>query len=991
MIRKIQRLSILFILLGCQMAYGQVTDLFEVRSPQSADMLRYGNVPISKNSGRLNLDIDLLSVEDRDFNLPISIRYNSAGYIPSKAEGLVGLDWTLIAGGGIYREVRDVPDDWDAEPGIGNNVRKGFLHIIKDGVNLNKELIYNNPTQYMDILPANLHLKNSKIEPSSDVYNFTFGPYSGKFTINFDGSTNVLSTSGGKFKVDLSGYNYYYHGSYTSVIKIITDNGYIYSFGGTKDAMEYTINYQNSGVYNTQINISSFHLYEIEAPNGRKLEIIYSSVGDSHMHITNVLGAIGSRREYLKNYTLSSCPVRFILKNAYSKMTDSYKVYSYTMPEFIDAHMLTKVALISEIKTDAQILKFHYTSRPNVLYDPQMLGEFPTNCGAKLDSICLQQNGATVKRVRFNYTTYGQKSRFFLNKVTLSNGGAYTFDYNHSYTFPVPRSKDVDYWGFWRNTGRDVATGVIEPDFYNSIDYISDKAQTESAIAGYDHALLSQITYPTGGSTEIVYERHQYARKIDIDTNGNYSPYVSTWSKDLYAGGARVKCLKDKTDDKTTIKQFIYKNIPSDSQSRSSGIISNYPRYADMYHIPIAGSNAHSLAGDTPSLSTEHGINFQSKYMDHISYSKVTEVMQDGESQQGPHTITEFTDYITHPDNFLDDKLLAYTDYSYSTFAKNSIRDVQRRNNERGQIRKEEYYSSAGVLKKKDEYTYRSDNARFNTNFGIYGRVMYGLLFQLSKEYFYPFSLKSKTTTEYFSGGGNISTTTDYTYNADGYLKESTMLNSTGKSISKKLYYPFDISSSVHQAMINRNMLSATVREEEYVGGTMTKQTRKNYILNGALPVLGNIEDGMPQTPKEIVGYADYDLKGKPRTIIYNNGTKIALLWGYSGQHIVARVEGVAYSDINGTLTESFINGIASSNTFTATQNTEIRNKLNTQNVLITTYTYLPLTGVQTVTDPSGKIVNYNYDSFGRLSEVFIRKGDSKEVLKSYIYKFKNE
>lgn len=114
-----------------------------VRSPQITDMIRYDNTPVALNSGRLDLNIPLIGIEDKDFKFPVTARYNSAGFMPSKPETVLGLNWSLVLGGVIYREVKGIPDDFD-EFDI-----KGFLHIIKDKKNYNPQTILNNPDQYI--------------------------------------------------------------------------------------------------------------------------------------------------------------------------------------------------------------------------------------------------------------------------------------------------------------------------------------------------------------------------------------------------------------------------------------------------------------------------------------------------------------------------------------------------------------------------------------------------------------------------------------------------------------------------------------------------------------------------------------------------------------------------------------------------------------------------------------------------------------------------
>ena len=56
-------------------------------------------------------------------------------------------------------------------------------------------------------------------------------------------------------------------------------------------------------------------------------------------------------------------------------------------------------------------------------------------------------------------------------------------------------------------------------------------------------------------------------------------------------------------------------------------------------------------------------------------------------------------------------------------------------------------------------------------------------------------------------------------------------------------------------------------------------------------------------------------------------------------------------------------------------------------NALVTTYTYDPLIGVTSMTDPRGSTIYYNYDAFNRLKHV---KDQDGNILSKNDYNYKN-
>ena len=92
---------------------------FGKSTPQVADFIRYGEIPVSLFHGQMSLEVPIYHYKDRDFNIPIQLAYTAEGFKPSKRSDLVGLDWTLIAAGCITREIYGFPDDAKQEQEYG--------------------------------------------------------------------------------------------------------------------------------------------------------------------------------------------------------------------------------------------------------------------------------------------------------------------------------------------------------------------------------------------------------------------------------------------------------------------------------------------------------------------------------------------------------------------------------------------------------------------------------------------------------------------------------------------------------------------------------------------------------------------------------------------------------------------------------------------------------------------------------------------------------
>ena len=143
-----------------------------------------------------------------------------------------------------------------------------------------------------------------------------------------------------------------------------------------------------------------------------------------------------------------------------------------------------------------------------------------------------------------------------------------------------------------------------------------------------------------------------------------------------------------------------------------------------------------------------------------------------------------------------------------------------------------------------------------------------------------------------------------------------------------------------------------------------------------------------------------HSLTGNPLSISKKGLTNEAYYWGYHRADYgytlpVARFKNITYSQISSDAV--LVNLLNQIQNFTEINTPTLRNNLKTLNrnirnklpidVLTYTYTYKPLVGITSETDPSGRTIFYEYDDSGRLKCI---KDDDGNILKDYEYNYKN-
>lgn len=305
--------------------------------------------------------------------------------------------------------------------------------------------------------------------------------------------------------------------------------------------------------------------------------------------------------------------------------------------------------------------------------------------------------------------------------------------------------------------------------------------------------------------------------------------------------------------------------------------------------------------------------------------------------------------------------------------------------------------------------------------------------FQFHPLYVNLVQLHSETMTTFdLSGQNPVTTEQNYFYESPYHflLTTSESTKSDGKTIVTKTRYPDDFINATtlygntsipggvlsnYQAIenlksknsdlsTNLNKVSEPIQVETYemVNSTETLQSiqRNNFKIDNTSFVLPDFVEASKKTSnlESRVNYHRYDDNGNPIEVSRTDGVHICYVWGYNSIYPIAKIENATYETGQSTTISTaqltlIENAVAAtvSETSDVTENT-LRTELQLlrdgfPESMVTTYTYDPLIGVTSITDPKGYTTYYEYDQYNRLKSVKDANGNK---VTDYDYQYKS-
>ncbi|OWK68708.1 hypothetical protein [Pedobacter sp. AJM] len=254
--------------------------------------------------------------------------------------------------------------------------------------------------------------------------------------------------------------------------------------------------------------------------------------------------------------------------------------------------------------------------------------------------------------------------------------------------------------------------------------------------------------------------------------------------------------------------------------------------------------------------------------------------------------------------------------------------------------------------------------------------------------------------TRYFGSDPDNKLITKVTYNYDSpyhlQITGSTSNDSQGIIKRKIIRYPHDMvsmgydPSGVYTGMINSNFVALPIETIDFTNNNQNYLLRKNYINNNGNYLPNSIDTKSGYNDLERRSDYKYDSKSNIVFSLIEKSKKSVYIYSYNFQYPIAEIRNADYATVEAILGSTTVADIAAANPtdseITSWIN-QLRNSTSLKDAHITSYTYKPLVGMTSMTDPKGMTTYYEYDEFQRLKNM---KDQNGNILKNTTYHYKN-
>ncbi|MCW2464383.1 hypothetical protein [Elizabethkingia anophelis] len=495
-------LSVAFLCLFHLIWSQQQKMLPKIQNPEAYNLGLYGIYPVDHSTGVPKIDIPLYTIKSGSLSFPISASYHASGIKVNQDASNIGLGWVLNAGGMVFRNVRDMPDDY-------SNV--GFLHSGNSIPVFND--IYDEQTEGTgnavgtvgnnDLLKSYYGTRSPMGGSSSshkdnypDIFNITTNlGLTGSFVLNNDRKFVSTEFNPQNLNVDL----------FKNSIIVNDEKGNTYRFGKSStnnEAYETTSNSVSfdyaSGYYNGlrfPDHVKSWLLTEvISADKADTIRIKYDRIAgigktffQSESRSTATSFILGAKLDSdSKNYLSQTSDIQTIKSISFKDGSIEFDLKSDRQDEA--SPRINGISVYDKNKKLLRKILFdhNYFSRYNAENDPNI-------------------NTQLLKSLKLDKIKFYDKNNSF--------DGEYSFEYDSTLLPSRESVRSIDFWGYYN--GKDNSS-LIPDELVNKV-YSPKTLSNKKRESNFDFmkaASLTKITYPTKGYSLYEYEPNYYIEEI---------------------------------------------------------------------------------------------------------------------------------------------------------------------------------------------------------------------------------------------------------------------------------------------------------------------------------------------------------------------------------------------------------------------------------------------------------------------------------------------
>lgn len=1002
--------AVSFLFLGATSVQAQSTsDLTDVHfyPPSAVSMMKYIDYPVSHRTGIPEITIPLYTIRSGSLELPVNLSFHLDDFARlNQLAGTAGAGWSLSCDMQVSRIIN----------GVDDLKTTGYLHTGVSKPDITSTTLVRPTTDQMRLLWR----KGADEDPDRFYYKLLGG--SGSFYIERELGPKTVPVTGDRIVFDELG---------TETFVITGTDGTIYRFSsavadtasemqsdvGSKTAWKCTEIESADGGSSITFSYLPYRIRVLQTPGSVSL------YDRGKLYTTNdgVCYAARYPREERYGSIIYSCTLLFGWDdedygptNFFWKELPNQPENSSTVSKWVESHYIDRITFrdgYAQFEYEAYDDTHTWIRNPVleriVIYDTQ---------------------GVARQTIVFTQSNVNQRYERYLQSVQIGND-------TYSFAYGIQHIGDAiaDFWGYdyrghYSGGSADIPChkvlldlGTDPVDMYgNKLTYSSDYFQQEFSMpsnstpdwiyrAPDEEKTLLSITYPTGGRTEFVCDHNCFRDRDDVVRR------ISSY---------RIKYIRYYDTDDTLLKETAYKYGPGED---GCGIIRHEPDMDDdmgnchteqtvnYYYPQDSWSNRYSL-GATLRLRTyyPHTI-YRTNYDDgsHIQYDEVAEYQSAGGTLSGKTVYKyDLTNRHARPVR----EVFAYPNAPYpvegDTWYLGQLDSVVQYKYDGGRF---DWVARRAYTYNRYDASERIFCARVWASavgylLGGSQQIDSGHTFEYSYNAITPGSMQlvREDFEQREDDGRILRQRTNYHYDTNPYTasrKETTYAD--GRTVTERTLYAEDYLPSSMQTMLDRNLLSLPLERVVYTDETVTQGETFRYDLYGrpdSLSTLAALDlspesfrfsnrssSGAkgPYTPDtHYIGRASlrYDADGNICEVRAVGQPPICYLWGYKGQYLVAEIRNAAYDEVKTALGAATVERIRTSVVLSADDLAALDGlRTSRKEWHVTTATYIPLVGMASTTDPSGRETSYEYNAHNHLIRVRDHKG---KVVNEYEYSF---